>query len=158
MTCENPPVPDPEPELPPITHEGKNTFGCLINGEVWLPDVTDGSIIDHKLTIDITSNSFNIKAQLVKNKKDEWFFIYVTEGFIGVGNYYLNNIKPGIAFYNNFINHYDFQTDSNFTGNIIITTYDIQNRIFAGTFSFFAHSQTSDSTISITDGRFDIKL
>jgi len=25
------------PELPPITQEGANTFGCLINGEVWLP-------------------------------------------------------------------------------------------------------------------------
>ena len=22
--------------LPPLTHEGKNTFGCLVNGEVWV--------------------------------------------------------------------------------------------------------------------------
>ena len=22
--------------LPPLTHEGKNTFGCKVNGEVWV--------------------------------------------------------------------------------------------------------------------------
>ena len=27
---------EPE-ELPPITTTGENTFGCLVNGEVWLP-------------------------------------------------------------------------------------------------------------------------
>lgn len=30
--------PTPEPDvLPPITTEGLNTAGCLVNGEVWLP-------------------------------------------------------------------------------------------------------------------------
>jgi hypothetical protein len=29
---------EPEPEeLPPITTEGLNTAGCLVNGELWLP-------------------------------------------------------------------------------------------------------------------------
>jgi hypothetical protein len=27
----------PSTVLPPITQEGKNTFGCKVNGEVWVP-------------------------------------------------------------------------------------------------------------------------
>ena len=27
-----------EDELPPITMEGRNTFGCLVNGELFLPN------------------------------------------------------------------------------------------------------------------------
>src|SRR5690606_1950129 len=27
----------PEPTLPPITTEGKNTFGCLVDGKLYLP-------------------------------------------------------------------------------------------------------------------------
>ncbi|HYG16765.1 MAG TPA: hypothetical protein VEC12_13495 [Bacteroidia bacterium] len=28
--------PEPKPEMPPLTFEGKNTFGCTINGELLL--------------------------------------------------------------------------------------------------------------------------
>lgn len=38
------PIPTPIVEqLPPATQEGKNTFGCLINGNVWVPYKTDFS-------------------------------------------------------------------------------------------------------------------
>jgi hypothetical protein len=35
--------PTPKEKLPPITHEDKNTFGCLVNGKVWLPNGNDGT-------------------------------------------------------------------------------------------------------------------
>ena len=28
---------NPPATLPPITQEGKNTFGCKVDGEVWVP-------------------------------------------------------------------------------------------------------------------------
>lgn len=31
----NPPV-EPADELPALTHEGKNTFGYKVNGEIWV--------------------------------------------------------------------------------------------------------------------------
>ena len=31
------PYQDGTPELLPITMEGKNTFGCKINEEIWIP-------------------------------------------------------------------------------------------------------------------------
>jgi len=29
---------DYEEKLPPETQEGRYTFGCLVNGEIWLPE------------------------------------------------------------------------------------------------------------------------
>ena len=42
-------------------------------------------------------------------------------------------------------------------GNLNITRYDLQNRIFSGTFEFVIYKVGSD-TIKITNGRFDKKL
>jgi hypothetical protein len=43
LACQKQPPPGPEVidynVLPPITQEGKNTFGCKIDGEVWVPRV-----------------------------------------------------------------------------------------------------------------------
>ena len=34
---------DPEASLPPATQTGANTFGCLVNGQVWTPKGNNGS-------------------------------------------------------------------------------------------------------------------
>ncbi|WP_293297800.1 hypothetical protein [Pedobacter sp. UBA4863] len=40
-------------ELPPITQDGRNTFGFLLNGEIWIPrggmlnSILDFSYFDH---------------------------------------------------------------------------------------------------------------
>ncbi len=36
-SCEKDPYRHGEPDLPPITMEGKNTLGFLLNGKVWVP-------------------------------------------------------------------------------------------------------------------------
>src|SRR6266511_2638533 len=44
-SCWQPQPPKPQPEvLPPLTFEGKNTFGCLVNGKVWLPHTSGAQI------------------------------------------------------------------------------------------------------------------
>jgi hypothetical protein len=42
--------PPQQQQLPPITTEGKNTFGCLVNGEVWLPEVKPYQMFIYPLT------------------------------------------------------------------------------------------------------------
>ena len=37
-SCKKEKMPD---ALPPITTEGKGTFGCKINGEIWIPKTQD---------------------------------------------------------------------------------------------------------------------
>ena len=36
-SCHKTTVPNPEPDLPTATQEGKGTIGCYFNGEPWLP-------------------------------------------------------------------------------------------------------------------------
>ncbi|MEO7801559.1 MAG: hypothetical protein ABIR81_06155 [Ginsengibacter sp.] len=36
-SCKKNNTPTDEDQLPPATQTGANTFGCLINGKVWLP-------------------------------------------------------------------------------------------------------------------------
>jgi hypothetical protein len=49
------PVPVPAiDQLPPITQTGANTFGCLINGNVWLPKGYDGNFPNSRINIDPT--------------------------------------------------------------------------------------------------------
>lgn len=43
-TSDKDPLVKPEPTMPPATNEGKNTFGCLLNGKLWLTN-TDAVVI-----------------------------------------------------------------------------------------------------------------
>jgi len=48
-----------EDQLPPITTIGANTFGCLINGNVWLPGRPAMSIILHSENKLVVSENFD---------------------------------------------------------------------------------------------------
>ncbi len=53
-----------DPELPPITTEGKGTFGCLVNGKLFLPNAPlgYGSGVRAELFANDTINALNIYA------------------------------------------------------------------------------------------------
>ncbi len=55
---------DNEPELPPITTEGKGTFGCYVNGNLFLPEAPSGygNGIRAELFKNSTLTSVNIYA------------------------------------------------------------------------------------------------
>ena len=36
-SCKKTNTPSPTDQLPPTTQTGANTFGCLVNGKVWIP-------------------------------------------------------------------------------------------------------------------------
>ena len=56
-------LPTPKEELPPITQEGKNTFGCLVNGKVWLPKGYDGtSNLDLSNDPGFNSGTFDLRT------------------------------------------------------------------------------------------------
>lgn len=51
----------PKEELPPATQEGLNTFGCLVNGEVWVPKGSINPTIN-KFTFYYDNKLLNIAA------------------------------------------------------------------------------------------------
>ncbi len=80
------------------------------------------------------------------------------------GVYPLNfntGISPDALAPYNYGHYYDgsnrYVTDSQHTGTVTITRADTVNKIIAGTFEFTGYDPKTKQTISISEGRFDVK-
>lgn len=159
--------------LPLLTFEGKNTIGCYINGQPWVPKgIYDPTGIQYAvpggayyiypvfpgIQILITTNSPDGEIELfVRN--------YAGQGYIKPGNYLLNRNTGDLHFgtgqihsYGSWVtNNRNYITDSLHTGFIEIIKADSINKIVSGRFEFNAYNPTENKTITITEGRFDIK-
>jgi hypothetical protein len=156
----NGPGTPPQQQLPPITTEGKNTFGCLVNGEVWLPEVKPFQMFVYPLTSGYEFELFHVAAnKLVKNSQDEFIFadvIVLNANLNSTGSIILNNLNNSYARYSNILTGCSYEVDSIQTGTLNILKYDTINFIISGTFEFTVGTGGCD-TIKITEGRFDLK-
>lgn len=157
------------PTLPPLTHEGKNTFGCLVNGAVYLPKVS------------LFRSPVSCYYQKLYEGPDG--FVFVVQGrFKGNNNchsssvtLYLDSIALQIgrtfplAAYStgkcegSYLFTEDcgttmrtYATKDNANGEVVITGFDDLKGIVSGTFWFDAVDDSGD-TIHITQGRFDMQ-
>ncbi|MDP4275216.1 MAG: DUF6252 family protein [Bacteroidota bacterium] len=150
--------------LPPETQEGKNTFGCLVNNNLWLK----GGGLSYpysNLSIFIDKNFFSINALKIGDQTNQTVNIYIHSP-LNVGIYDLNNYNHSGRFLDKIDNCY-YKTDSlSATGTLEITKYDTINKIVSGLFNFKALRynpdnntiiENNDSSVQITQGRFDIK-
>ena len=132
--------------LPPETQEGKNTFGCMVNGKVWVANVP-GHLYFQR-------NGFSIEAKKYVNKVDQVIEFEVLDT--------LKEKKYDLgAIYGDNIKNYIFRTDSlAYTGTLEITKFDTIKKILSGRFEFRAKLDlpTVDSVVTITDGRFDFRV
>jgi len=147
-----------EPQLPPETTTGANTFGCLVNGEVW----RNGGVgfPNYSLAVQqLNDTSAIIEAISIKNKIHSSFLIYLSnEENLVSKKYTINNS-------NIYTNYWSFTEDSNNDdcsyeqsgkGFIEITRFDLINGIVSGRFEATLYSDSCDSIV-ITKGRFDLK-
>jgi hypothetical protein len=171
------PCTDPICQLPPITQEGKNIFGCLVDGKPWTANTSDAFLtapsfdpiyVMFPIRNGIKFFNLNLNRRNRKEGIDSDISISI-ENAIGVGIYLLNNNDaigyPVRSAYKSIglfsISDsfaYPYETDSLHTGQVTITKYDTVNKIYSGTFYFTAQNINNDSIVHITDGRFDIKL
>ena len=149
-------------KLPPITTEGKNTFGCLVNGKAWIPK-TDGGLFNERLSIKYEGRSFSIGANIRINNDMVRQRLFVTTNFTDLGVY---QIPPppfsGIIFFN---------LKNPPMGTIACTRYkcipedteieilyiNTSQRIISGTFNYKNLTNRCGDVINITDGRFDVR-
>lgn len=152
-------------QLPPATQIGANTFGCLINGKVFIPKGYNGTGTPNpKITYNIGVNGlpvFSIEAKRMTNNhefeggvlisfqniKDTAQYVYPKNFNFSVGWPTLLNSCGTVAFDSTILK----------MGEAFFTRYDPVNRIFSGTFHCKFKTLTCD-TVFITDGRFDFKL
>lgn len=153
-----------QPSLPAATQEGKDTFGCLLDGKAWLPnrkhtldDILEGHVSGNKL--------FSLKAE--DNRTPANFYLSVADS---------TGIRPGTyRLRAGFDGNYDVVQGSNTVqysggaanqGHLTVTKFEpfartgpsgatVKGAIVSGTFEFTA-SSGSGQTITVREGRFDV--
>ncbi len=145
-------------QLPPITTEGKNTFGCLVNGEVWLPEVTPFQMLQYPLVSSYQFGNFMVLAKKNITNKEilEVIELYIKDLYIE-DVYILDSPIVPVGSYGNYINFCFYVTDTTQIGELEIIKLDTINKIIAGTFEMKLWKDGCD-TINITEGRFDVKF
>ena len=164
--------PVPEPQLPPLTNVGANTFGCLVDGELWLPESDNWSYVPVR---GMFSNGTLLTIGHRINGKDS-----ISQGLIlkVIGVFHPDTFHLGYwerdypfeasnASFADFGNvFFDYQTQgmqaSADAGTVIITSIDTAStsatRHVAGTFEFKGFNEETNRWVSITEGRFDVEL
>nr|WP_294774087.1 hypothetical protein [uncultured Flavobacterium sp.] len=166
---------NPESQLPPITHSGANTFGCLIDGRLFIPrDGTGtwgGSDPGLSYLGGYPDGAYNeIDVRDYKSEKTTRMLIHIHDLHqIGVANYIIDesNGMSNVDGLNHTYLHckiYRESTDSyqNYlsyenSGSINITRYDFASGIVSGTFNCrLKNANNPDDIIEVKNGRFDI--
>lgn len=139
----------PTPTLPAATQTGENTFGCLVDGQVWLPK--GGGLIQT-----VSCDYYNPPALVIHANKAQGDagIVFSFSNVQTTGNYTLNDSMSGqtVEF---FRENVIFICDSLVSGNLAITKLDTVNKIISGTFYFDAIN--GSQRVLIRDGRFDLK-
>ena len=155
------PEDEPEPELPPITTEGKNTFGCKVNGEVWIPRTHWASGLSgvHTLTSSYNSNTGSFLINAIKKHEGIDQGMGLSANLKNHGNQILLQPGSGRGLYSDISKFCSFDTDTIHTGSLEIIKHDPEKGIVSGTFSFIGSNsdgEDCEETVEITEGRFDV--
>ena len=162
----------PEASLPAATQEGKNTAGCLINGQPFVAHSYGGDILSpptKAMQGGFYSYGFyylSLNGKL--NGQGISVTLFLHQPKLGVNAFNLDTgfypqTLPEYAFdhatYSVVDNSHEvYGTNARHTGQVLLTKSDKSSLISAGTFSFTAVSnKDSTKTITITNGRFDRK-
>ena len=148
-------------QLPPATQNGAKTFGCLVNGNVFLPKGSTGiGQPNYRVMVDPTysDGQFSINCYQVISPNETQSLDFGSDSIKGIGIYPLS---PGsrlrFAWSSTSCKTDAFDTISYRSGELIITRYDLQARIISGEFNFKYKPPTCD-TIRVNNGRFDYQL
>ena len=146
------------PQLPTETQTGANTFGCKINGELWLPKGAFPTTPAYRVQYYKSDGALLIKTN--RSNKGESLNIYLY-GVYKDSTFIIFN-PPNNAFnYSNSnssssCNWYD-RTNSVQTGSVTITKLDLTTKIVSGKFDGTLKIAACPDIV-ITEGRFDFKM
>lgn len=151
--------------LPPATQTGENTFGCLIDGEVFIPDAGNClGCIDVSASYEFVDGKYYLAISGVYDRNNSMKNISLFSPPIDSLEeieYPLKSYENGIEYsaevgvVNNTVSKSYF-TSNEQPGLLTITKFDESNKIISGTFEFNAFT-TSNESITITQGRFDVE-
>ena len=152
---------DPEPDLPPETQEGKNTFGCMLNGKLWRNTADQPGF--PALYAQVQGGGWVDIYAWNRNGSDVSEYVsFVCDSLNQEGIYNLKNIiNKASANYVNVKQNIHVSTANTSLiqneGVLTITKYDKIRKIIAGRFWFKVQKQ-GGILYDVSDGRFDISF
>jgi len=149
--------------LPPVTQEGAETFGCLVNGQLFRNGGSGFTTLNLIAELFSNNNVLNVDASNGTGSVNQSIGFSI-KNMKGPGKYYLTGNNSGGLTDLNGNNFCKYKTDSlDQTSYVNITYFDTIREVVSGTFSFKAKLYqsalgTCDSThiIDVTEGRFDV--
>ena len=157
------PRPDETPlealnRLVPITQSGGGTFGCLVNGELWIPEVDGASDVAADALVGI-SNPFNLSITVRKEPITDTR----NQSFI-IGSIFMENVNSRMkasSFYqdrNALGECVIIDIDTSISNFILVDVYNDSSQVISGRFQCtMREPDCPDTKIEITDGRFDLR-
>lgn len=151
--------------LPNATEEGRNVFGCKINGKPWVPYGETGFQAIKPITggFNLLGENPGVRRIWIRTRSKDKQEIQLHIKDVRIGEYILNEdtqILPIALFAINYgmyqTGNSTYTTSSKYTGKVNITKADTVTGVLAGTFEFTV-GNSNGTTFKITDGRFDIK-
>jgi len=156
----------PIDQLPPETQTGANTFGCLVNGQAFLPYE---SIFSSSSATQCNYQFFNHKYYVVISGTNngtnsvQSVGVYTDSLKISEGQKYvlMNRINGNASadyFWGASGGNNSLYRTNNYgkSGELFISKLDTNNQIMSGTFWFNAVDKNGDS-VKVTGGRFDLR-
>jgi hypothetical protein len=157
-----------EKDLPKPTKDGKNTFGCKVNGKSWVPNGIMGPTPSPpvSLTYSLYKDDYSVRIHAIRRIKGIKDNIDIHLNNVNKpGTYSLNSDKTNCPWplkCENYGRYYTYDPDSDYItsaqigGTVTITRADTVAKIVSGNFSFKAVDQGGNQ-VTITKGRFDVK-
>jgi len=155
---DNPIPTNPVDQLPPATQTGANTFGCLLDGQVFKPGLTNNSLdcvyqnINSEYYFSLQGNRRDSNNNLIRLGCSTQN-LQIIEG----QTYQLKERIDGNANGKYFFNLDFIYTTSTEVGELKITKLDFTNNIVSGTF-WFDVKDNKGVIHQIRNGRFDMQF
>jgi hypothetical protein len=150
--------------LPLETQSGEDTFGCYINGKLFVPKGSPFAVPVLKAQYSIQNGKpvFTIGASMAEGESRHLVGIRGDSVNLAEGTYEITTQNTGkISGEYNFSEPTTLGTSYNSTnintGQLVIKHYDQVKKIASGTFWFDAVN-TNGQIVQIREGRFDVKL
>ncbi|HLX90848.1 MAG TPA: hypothetical protein VKR32_04160 [Puia sp.] len=166
------------PVLPPITQTGANTFGCKINGQVWVPNFpcyyasTGGTQLAYNISSVDSGSVLPIYFAILAGNFNGYKY---GQSYFKI---YCNNISGPVAYLRGLGNvadslYLEFDATIDANGDFLqygpagnsavfqITKLDTVNGIVSGIFNFNVYASGINGgvdSLSITEGRFDLRI
>lgn len=146
----------PLEQLPPATMEGANTFGCLVNGEAFIPNSILGNP-NPQIPLNFSYHEESGTLKIIATMRDvnnTWriklFGVFDTKGLTDIRS---DKYRRIYSDNHRCVDRYIIDS----LNRLNITYLDKEQNILSGEFTFEAvHPNCPEDTVFVTDGRFDL--